>query len=778
MPDNQTRGSAGTSQHHLSAELHVTGRSRFVADEPRPADLHHVKLLTSPFAHARIKAIDVSEAEALPGVAAVLLARDVPGENQIGGAIRDEPLLPESEVFYVGQPIAVVVARTPAIAQAAVKLIRAEYEELESVLSVSRALELSALFAPERRIERGSVAAGFDRADHILEGRLRTGSQEHLYLETQRCRALPTEDREILLQPATQSPGEVQEIASRVLGMDRKDITVDVKRLGGGFGGKERAATIWACLAALACHRTGKPVELRLRRSEDMAWTGKRHPFEITYRIGFTSEGKITAYDAVFNINGGAYADLSMAILERGMLHADNTYYIPNMRIIGRGCRTNVPPNTALRGFGAPQGIFAIEHAIQRIARKLGLDPIEVRRRNAYRDGDTTHFGQTVHEACTPELLDQLAQSARYPQLQEEVAEFNRTHRHRKQGIGVVPVKFGISFTTSFLNQGSALVWVYGDGTVSVSHGGIEMGQGINTKVAQVVASELGVSIEHIRVESNNSKRIGNASPTAASTGADINGNAARLAAQRIVARLRPVAARLLVRADGAIPAPEVLVFRDGWVLDPAAPDRRIGFSALTHQAHLERTNLGAQAFYQTPDIGWDRATGQGRPFSYFVFGCALGIAEIDVLTGAHRLNKVFIVHETGQSLNPALDQGQIEGAFIQGLGWFTMEELLRDGRGSCLTTSLSTYKIPTIRDIPAEFRVEMVNRERAHASVLGSKAIGEPPLIYGEAVWFAIKDAIEAVADHEVEAELATPATTEAVLRAVEDVKARGGVR
>lgn len=769
------------SERHLSAHLHVTGRSRFITDEPVPPGMLQVKVLVSPHAHARIRAIALDRARAMPGVAAVLTARDIPGENQIGMVIKDEPLLAQDKVCYVGQPVAIVVGRTAAEAAEAARAIEVTYEPLAPVFEAEQALKLGSLYAPERKIERGDIAAGFAAAEFTLDGSIVTGSQEHMYLETQRTRAIPGEDQEVLLFPATQSPGEVQEVAARVLGLDRKDVTVDVKRLGGGFGGKESGATLWACLAALACHRTRRPVELCLTRVEDMSWTGKRHPFHIKYRVGFNRDGRLVAYDAEFNINGGAFTDLSLAILERGMLHADNAYFIPNVRVIGRACRTNLPPNTALRGFGAPQGIFAIETVIERIARRLSLDRVAVRRLNVYRDGQETHYGQPVAEAATDELLARLLEAAQYAKLRDRVREFNRGNRDRKQGIGVVPVKFGISFTSSFLNQGSALVWVYADGTISVSHGGIEMGQGVNTKVAQIVAHEFGVGLGQIRVESSSTRRVGNASPTAASTGADINGNAARLAAQAIVARLRPLAAELLAAGAGnpaaaAPPDPEQIVFQGGMVFDRRAPEVRLAFRELSSEAHRQRVNLGAQAFYRTPDIGWDRATGRGRPFSYFVFGCCLAIAEVDALTGSVRVREAHIVHETGRSLNPALDQGQIEGAFIQGMGWFTTEEVVRDEHGRLLSNSPSTYKIPTVRDLPDEFRVTMIDRDRSCASVLGSKAVGEPPLVYGEAVWFAVRDAVEAVAGHRFEANLRPPATPESVLAAIEELGERAG--
>jgi xanthine dehydrogenase molybdopterin binding subunit len=753
---------------HIAGPLHVTGRSRFVIDEPRPEGLCFLKVFPSPFARARILSLNTHDAEAATGVLGVFTHRDITGQNQIGHAALDEPLFPVEETAFFGQPLAIVAGETEEAAERGVKLIKARFQELEPVLTVEAALEKGLLYAPERRIEAGDVEKGFAESEHVIEGDVETGAQEHVYLETQACRAVPGEDGEITLFCATQSTAEVQEVAARVLGVDRKDVTVDVRRLGGAFGGKERAATIWACLAALACFKLKRPTELSLSRLEDMSWTGKRHPYTINYKLGFGGDGRIRAYSVELNSNGGAYTDLSMAILERSMLHADNAYFIPNARIIGRACRTNLPPNTAFRGFGAPQGIFAIEHAMERIARRLGMDPMEVRRRNAYAEGQPTPYGQPVHEASGREYLERLERSAKYADLRKSVDGFNRNNAELKRGIGVVPVKFGISFTSAFLNQGSALVLVYADGTASLSHGGIEMGQEVNTKVAQVVARELGLGLEGIRVESSSTKRTANASPTAASTGADINGHAARDAARQIRERLAPVAAKLLAERAGAGYDATGLVFEDGRVFSKGRPEISIAFPELAHQAYMQKVDLCAHGFYATPGVHFDRERGKGNPFHYFVFGCCLAVAEVDVLTGSCRLVEVHIVHETARSLNRAVDRGQIEGAFVQGYGWSTMEEMRWDGKGRYLAVTPSTYKIPTIRDLPEVFEVDMVEAERKHASVFGSKAVGEPPFIYGLATWFAIKDAAESLSGHKREVDLKHPATPEAVLKAI----------
>lgn len=764
--------SENRSPRHLAGPLHVTGKSRFVGEGALPRDMAHAVAVPSPHARARILGVDASEALRIPGVLAILTARDVPGENQIGHPILDEPLLPSEDVGYAGQPVALVVGETAWVAERAARLVRIAWQELPPVFTVEEALERGELYVPERRIERGDPDAALESAPHILEGECHFGGQEHFYLETQRCLAIPLEDGGLLLHSATQATSEVQEVAARVLGLSAKDVVVEVPRLGGGFGGKERGATLWSCLAALAAYRTRRPVLLKLTRHQDMSWTGKRHPFCARYRVGFDGKGKLLAYQVELDANGGAYADLSVAILERAMLHADNVYHVPNARIVGRACRTNLPPNTAFRGFGAPQGILAMETVLERIAGKLGLDPLEVRIRNAYREGEHTPFGQNVPEACAGEMLQRVARLAGYDSLRKEVDAWNASHSWLKRGLGIVPVKFGISFTTAFLNQGSALLWLYSDGTASLSHGGIEMGQEINTKVAQVVSRELGLSLDSIRVEPANTTRVGNASPTAASSGSDINGNAAQDAARQIRERLAPLAARLLASRGGLEPDSDSLRFGEGGVRDMRLPDEFLPMAELAHAAWMERVDLGAHGFYSTPGIYYDRTTGQGNPFYYFVWGAALVQAETDIRTGMSRLLSVHIVHETGQSLNPAVDRGQVAGAFTQGFGWCVLEEERNDARGRFLAVSPSTYKIPTIRDLPPVFVIELVERDRRAASVMGSKAVGEPPFVYGLAAWFAIRDALSSVAGPGREVELAHPASPEAVALVAESLQ------
>jgi len=757
---------------HINGKLHVTGASKFIGEDTKPAGLLYARFLFSSVAHANIKKLDVSHAKALPHVTAVLSWQDIPGENQIGHVIKDEPLFPEHEIMYVGQPLAMVLSPYPRIAEQAIKLIELEYEELHPILDIDEADAQQAWYVPERRIIDGDVETALKAAKHTFSGSIETSGQEHFYMETQRCWAVPGEGDMLTLYAATQSTMEVQEVVSHLLGIPAHNIILDVRRLGGAFGGKERAGTIWACFAALGAFVTQRPVEVKLERTEDMLSTGKRHPFKSNYRVGFDDTGKITAYDVELLSNGGAYADLSVPILERALFHAENAYHIPNIRIRGRSCRTNLPPNTAYRGFGAPQGIFVIENIIEQIALKLKTDPLEIRLRNLYQKGDVAPYGQPIVETSHKALFNKLKQVSHYDKLKTEVLDFNKNYQDQKQGIGIMPVKFGISFTTALLNQGSALIWIYIDGSVSVTTGGVEMGQEIITKVALVVAHILGISIDWIKVESSNSQRVGNASPTAASTGSDINGNAARIAAEQIRDRLTKLAAELLsIKGKTPLKAADIILADDKASVKDK-PKTCISFPDLIIQAYNSRIALGAHGYYATPDVYFDRELGRGHPFAYYVYGCALARVEIDTLTGDNKLLETYIVHETGHSLHTDIDRGQIVGAFMQAMGWCTMEDMPFDRKGRYLALSPSTYKIPGIRDLPSKLVVEMVQSPCKQASVLGSKAIGEPPFIYGEAVWFAIRQAVESAGHGKEIARLGFPATPEAILMAVEKIK------
>jgi xanthine dehydrogenase large subunit len=762
--------------YHLSGPAMVTGQARYIYDEPKPADLHYAKVLVSSYAHAKIISIDIKSARQLKGVIAVVTAQDIPGKNQIGVGILDEPLLPEKEVNYIGQPVAIVVAENQTIAERAIKLISVKYRPLKPILTIDQALKQQSFLGPIRKIKRGDLKHGFTKSDYVLKGLITTNRQDHFYLETQICRAVPTEDNEMIVFSSTQSPSEIQKVVARIIGIKQKDVTVDVKRLGGGFGGKERAATIWACLTALAAYKTRKPVELRLTRLEDMSWRGKRHPIQVNYKVGFDTTGKILTYTVDLNLDGGAYADLTIAIMQRAILHVDNCYYIPNIRIIGRPCKTNLPPNTAMRGFGAPQGIFAIEYIIEQVAHKLKLDPNQIRKINFYKESQTTPYGQPVHDVHLPQLFQRLEKTARYAQLHKQVKQFNQGYKYLKRGLAVTPVKFGISFTKISHNQASALIWVYPDGTVSVSHGAIEMGQEANTKIAQIIANIFGISVKQIRIESNNTKRIGNSTPTAASVGVDLNGSAAKIAAQKILARLEPLA-RTIINTRYKI-KPVKIIFADNTVFDRKYPNKKIMFDELVSLAHEQRIALGGHGFYKTPNIHFDPQKGKGSPFSYFVFGCALSLVEVDILSGNFNILKTYIVHENGKSINPLIDRGQIQGAYMQGFGWLTTEELIIDNKGHYITNTPSTYKIPNIKDAPQEMHIEMLQTNTRYSSVQQSKAIGEPPFIYGESVYFAVKHAIESITDYQYQANLKLPATPESILRAVEQIRTKNGTQ
>lgn len=762
------------SPYHLSGPALVTGQARYIYDEPKPEGLLCVKVMPSKYAHARIISVNTKQAQKIKGVAEVLTYQDIPGQNQIGVGILDEPLLPNKKVNYIGQPVAVVVAQNEQIAEQALKLINIKYQPLLPILTIDQAIQKQSLLGPIRKIERGNLIHGFNKSDFVIDGQITTNSQDHFYLETQVCRAIPNEDNQIIIYSATQSPSEVQEIVARVLGIKNKDVTVDVKRLGGGFGGKERAATIWAGLAALAAYKTQQPVQLRLSRLEDMSWRGKRHPIQVNYKVGFNKTGKILSYAVDFNLDAGAYADLTMAIMQRAMVHADNCYFIPNIRIIGRPLKTNLPPNTAMRGFGAPQGIFAIEYIIDQIAHKLKVDPNQIRKINFYKEKQTTPYGQPVHDANLPFLFQKLEKNTRYSVLQKQVSEFNQQNKYLKQGIATTPVKFGISFTKISHNQASALIWVYPDSTVSISHGAIEMGQEANTKIAQIVAKTLGLALNRVRVETTNTKRIGNSTPTAASVCIDLNGNAAKIAAQKILDRLTPLAQDIIKSRFNT--TPKQISFHNNFVFDRKNPDHKIEFKELVKSAHEARIPLGAHGFYKTPRINFSAEKGKGSPFSYFVFGCAMSLVQVDILSGNFDILKTWIVHENGKPINLAIDRGQIQGAYLQGAAWLTIEELILDDQGNYLTNTPSTYKIPNIKDTPQQMHIEMIETNTRYSSVEQSKAIGEPPFIYGESVYFAIKHAIESIGDYQYQANPKLPATPESILTAVEQIRTKNG--
>ncbi len=763
------------TQHHDSAVKHVTGQSVYIDDIDINGRLLYGKVIYSKYASAGIKSVNTGKALNLPGVKAILSYKDIPGENQMGPVVHDEPCLAVDEVSFIGQAVLLVAAESPEIAREASGLIQIEYEPHEPVLSIETAIETDNRLQPPRKIETGNALKALKSCEHTLEGTFTTGGQEHWYLETQSALAVPGEDLEMKVYSSTQHPSETQAIVAEVLGVNRNEIEVEVRRMGGAFGGKETQANHYAAWAALLARSTGHPVKIHLTRDEDQIMTGKRHEFISNYKVGFDDAGKITALDVEFNVNAGAAADLTMPILERAMFHIDNAYFIPNLRVIGNTWKTNLPPNTAFRGFGGPQGMAVIENIIDRVARFLGKDALEVRHLNLYKPdfNNRTHYGQIVPNDRLEVLLEQIITSSGYFRRRKDVDEFNGKNEFMKKGLALTPVKFGISFTTAFLNQAGALVNIYQDGTVLVNHGGTEMGQGLNTKITEIAASELGIDPENIKVNATNTSKVPNTSATAASSGTDLNGMAVKDAITKIKSRLKVVAATHFNKDKKLITtAPENVTFENDMVFDKENPERSISFNELIPVAYISRISLSATGYYKTPNIHFDRETGKGKPFHYFASGMSVSEILLDTLTGRMKILRTDILHDAGKSINERIDIGQIEGAFIQGVGWVTNEELKYDDNGNLLTHSPDTYKIPTISDIPEDFRVELLKGYPNPNTIRQSKAIGEPPFIHALSVFMAIKDAVSATGNHKTEPELPIPATSEAILKAIMKIK------
>jgi xanthine dehydrogenase large subunit len=762
---------------HDSAIGHVTGEAVYVDDIPVSTLLLVGHVVVSRYARARIKSFDLKAARNIPGVQAVLSSSDIPGHNQVGPVVKDEMCLAKDVVECVGQAVFLVAAETEEQCRQAEALIRVEYEPQEPILDIKTAIAKGSRLGPPRKMERGDVQKVLAAAPYRLDGELNTGAQEHWYLETQVALCVPGEAGEVTVYSSTQHPSETQALVAEVLGIGRSDVVVEVRRLGGGFGGKETQANHVACWAALLSRATNRPVKLRLSRDDDMIITGKRHRYLARYEAGFDHEGCLLAVRLELNADGGIATDLSFAILERAMLHVDNAYFLPNISVVGCVWKTNLPSNTAFRGFGGPQGMAVIETIIDRVARQLHLDAAEVRRRNFYGTGDrdTTHYGQQVEANHLPEMYQDLIETAAYAVRRSVIDEFNSLHEFTKRGLALTPVKFGISFTTTFLNQAGALVLIYADGTVLVNHGGIEMGQGLNTKIREVAALELGLPLENIKVNATNTGKIPNTSATAASSGADLNGMAVKRAIDAIKSRVLPELARLFNEINhGQTTTPETLAFENGLVFDRNAPERKMTFARAMQSMVTKQVSLSATGFYRTPDIGWDKEAGQGRPFLYYAFGMCVSEVEIDLLTGSHTVLRADILHDVGDSLNPGIDRGQIEGGFVQGLGWCTTEEILWDTQGRLMTHSPDTYKIPTAADIPRDFRVELLQGVPNPLVIRNSKAVGEPPFMLALSAWLAIKDAISAVANHAFEPQFSLPATREAILISVRDLQKR----
>jgi xanthine dehydrogenase molybdopterin binding subunit len=753
---------------HESAEFHVSGEALFVDDIPAPEQLLQGYVVYSPYEHARIRSFDLTKARSLPGVAAVLSYRDIPGHNQMGPVIKDELCLAEEEVTFVGQAVFLIAAETLDRCREAAAKIIVDYEQLPSILTIEDAIRTNSLLGPPRTMRRGDPDAALSASPHVLNGELRTGAQEHWYLETQACLCIPGEGDDMFVNSSTQHPSETQALITEVLGRQRNEIVVEVKRIGGGFGGKETQANHTACWTALLSNATKRPVKIRLFRDDDMIMTGKRHRFLIKYSVGFDDDGMLQAVKFEFNSDGGAASDLSFAIMERAMLHADNAYYVPHMEVLGRVWKTNLPSNTAFRGFGGPQGMAAIETIIDRVARYLTKDPVELRHKNFYQSDvrNVTHYGQMVENNHLQEIFNKLIESSEYQKRRKEVEEFNDRHEFLKKGIALTPVKFGISFTTTFLNQAGALVNVYMDGSVLVNHGGTEMGQGLHTKIQAIAAQELGISPENVKVNATNTSKVPNTSPTAASTGADMNGMAVKYAIDTIKQRIATEMVNVFaLKFKGEPTLAEHIVFEKNCVGDAKHPDRSMSFKDTMIEMNLRRVSLSATGYYSTPEIGWDKQKGWGRPFFYYVYSMAVTEVLVDILTGKHEILRADILHECANSINQMIDRGQIEGGYVQGVGWCTTEEIKWDDRGRLLTHSPDTYKIPTSCDIPRDFRVAMLEGLPNPQVVQSSKAVGEPPFMLALSAWLAIKDAISAVADHSAEPDFALPATNELIV-------------
>jgi xanthine dehydrogenase large subunit len=768
-PAVASAGGVGDAVRHDSAHLHVSGEAAYIDDIREPRGTLHGALGLSARAHARIAAIDLTPVRAAPGVVAVVTAADIPGTNNVGPILHDDPILAADAVQYIGQPIFLVVAETVDQARRAARLAVVQYQDLPTVLSIEDALAQGSFVLPTVTLERGDTASALSGAPHRLAGRRRIGGQEQFYLEGQIAFAVPREDGNMLVYNSTQHPGEAQMQVAHALGIGVHQVTVECRRMGGGFGGKETQGGLPACAAAIAARRLGRPVKVRYDRDDDISITGKRHDYLFDYDVGFDGAGRILGLELMFASRCGFSADLSGPVNDRTVMHSDNCYFLPNVRIVSHRCKTNTQSNTAFRGFGGPQGMLAIEHVVDEIARHLGLDPVAVRRVNFYSPGrDITPYEMPVEDFVADRLFDELERSAEYARRRAAIRAWNAASPVIKRGIAMTPVKFGISFTATFYNQAAALVHVYyADGTVLLNHGGTEMGQGLFTKVAQVVAHELGIDLDRVRVSASDTSKVPNASATAASSGSDLNGRAAQAAAREIKSRLTAFA------AERYNVAPESIRFGGNQVVIGDAA--RVTFAELARMAYYARVQLWADGYYRTPKIHYDPKTLKGRPFYYFAYGAAVSEVAVDTLTGETRLLRADILHDVGRSLNPAIDLGQVEGGFVQGMGWLTAEELWWDGKGRLMTHAPSTYKIPVASDVPADFRVKLWERgENVEDSIHRSKAVGEPPLMLAISVFQAIKDAVASVGDGRASPVLDAPATPEAVLRAVDELRAR----
>ncbi|WP_022706798.1 xanthine dehydrogenase molybdopterin binding subunit [Paracoccus zeaxanthinifaciens] len=757
------RGLAHQDAIHDSAAKHVTGRAEYTDDLNEPSGLAHAYLGLSECAHGRILSADYTDVLAHPDVLGVLTAADLPGVNDVSpNGKDDDPILADGMVHFLGQPVFAVIARTRDAARRAARMARIEYEALPHALDPIAARDAGMGYVTDPlTLKRGDAAAAMADAPHRIAGRFAIGGQDHFYLEGQIAMAVPGEDDDMVLHVSTQHPSEVQHMVAHALGVPNHSVVVNVRRMGGGFGGKETQMNLFACVAAIAARRWNCAVKIRPDRDDDMTATGKRHDFVVDYQVGFDDQGRIRAVDGDWYARCGFSADLSGPVTDRALFHADNAYYYPNVRVSSHPMRTNTVSNTAFRGFGGPQGVIVAERMIEEIAYALRMDPLEVRKRNLYQNGQLTPYHQEVTDQILPRIFDELEASSDYHARRQAVLDWNAKGGVIRKGIALTPVKFGISFTATWFNQAGALIHVYNDGSIHLNHGGTEMGQGLNTKVAQVVAEAFQCDISLIKITKTTTEKVPNTSATAASSGADLNGMAALDAAEQIKARLVEFAA-----SHWGV-APDRVAFRPRAV---QVGDELVPWADLIRAAYMARIQLSAAGFYKTPKIHWDRSTGQGRPFFYYAYGAAVSEVSVDTLTGEYRIDRIDILHDVGRSLNPALDRGQVEGAFVQGAGWLTSEELWWDDKGRLRTHAPSTYKVPLASDRPRIFDVRLaewsVNPER---TVKRSKAVGEPPFMLGISVFEAINMAVASVCDYREPARIDAPATPERVLMAVE---------
>ncbi|MFN4272864.1 MAG: xanthine dehydrogenase molybdopterin binding subunit [Aliihoeflea sp.] len=765
-------GGVGSDSRHDSARKHVAGEAVYIDDIPEPAGTLHACFGLSTVAHGTILSMDLSAVAAAPGVVAVLTADDVPGENDISPSGKhDEPLLAGDSVQFFGQPIFAVVAETREEARRACLLAKVDYSEKPFVTDIAGLdPREDRLVADPLTLARGDAAAAIAAAPRRLKGSMRIGGQDHFYLEGHIAMAIPGEDEDVTVFSSTQHPSEVQHMVAHALGISSHSVTIEVRRMGGGFGGKETQGNQFAAIAAIAAKKLKRAVKIRPDRDDDMIATGKRHDFLVDYEVGFDDEGNILGVGYVYAARCGFSSDLSGPVTDRALFHCDNAYYLPAVKAMSAPLYTNTVSNTAFRGFGGPQGMIGMERVIDEVAFATGLEPLEVRKRNFYgtHDRNVTPYHQTVEDNILDRIVGELETSADYAGRRKEIAAFNETSRIVKRGLALTPLKFGISFTATHFNQAGALVHVYTDGSVHLNHGGTEMGQGLYVKVAQVVAEEFQIDLDRVKITPTTTGKVPNTSATAASAGSDLNGMAAQNAARQIKDRL------CLFAAEKYEVPLEQVVFLPNRV---RVGNQEIPFGDLVRQAYMARVQLSAAGFYKTPKIHWDRSVGRGQPFYYFAYGAACAEVSIDTLTGEYMVERVDILHETGRSLNRAIDIGQIEGGFIQGMGWLTTEELVWDGKGRLRTHAPSTYKIPLASDRPKIFNVTLADwSENREDTVHKSKAVGEPPFMLGMAVLHALSDAVASVADHRICPRLDAPATPERVLMAVERVKREAG--